>query len=81
MVSDRDRAHFRMIAAAEEELNGDAVRLCAHRSPGANIAAGLALGEFAAEFGADLSRPDEVAPVQLWHALQQKNRESGAGHS
>ncbi len=66
MVSAKDREHFRRIAEAEAELNREAVRESAARSPGENIALGFALSEFAVAFGADLSRPDEVSPASLW---------------
>ncbi|MBI1814991.1 MAG: hypothetical protein HYR72_08445 [Deltaproteobacteria bacterium] len=66
MVSTKERDHFRLIQQAEEELNQDAIRACARRSPEENIVLGLALSEFAASFGADRRRPDEVAPIQLW---------------
>jgi len=66
MVSAKDREHFRRIAEVEAELNAEAIRDSAARSPGENIALGFALSEFAAAFGADLSRPDEVSPARLW---------------
>ena len=66
MVSERDRAHFDRIALAEAELNRDAIRACAARSPGTNVEIGLELGDFALAFGGDLTRPDEVAPIELW---------------
>ena len=66
MVSEKDREHFRRIALAEADLNRDAIRACAARTPGANVALGLELSDFAIAFGADLTRPDEVAPVRLW---------------
>jgi hypothetical protein len=66
VVSDSDREHFRRIAEAEAELNREAIRDCAARTPGANIALGFALSAFATAFGADLSRPDEVSPASLW---------------
>ena len=67
MVSAKDREHFRRIAEAEAELNREAIRESAARTPGDNIALGFALSAFAAAFGADLSRPDEVSPARLWH--------------
>jgi hypothetical protein len=66
MVSQKDRDHFRRIAEAEVSLNRESLRACAARSAGENIALGLELSVFAIAFGADLSRPDEVAPIQLW---------------
>ncbi|HXQ20310.1 MAG TPA: hypothetical protein VN812_01465 [Candidatus Acidoferrales bacterium] len=66
MVSDRDREHFNRIATAEAQLNREAVVGCAARSPGANVALGLELSDFALAFGGDLTRPDEVAPIQRW---------------
>ncbi len=66
MPSKKDRDHFRRIAETEAALNQDAIRACAARSPGENVALGLEWSEFAASFGGDLSRPDEVAPVMLW---------------
>ncbi len=68
VVSEKDRAHFRRIAEAEAELNRDAVRDAAVCEPGVNIALGIALSEFAASFGGDLSRPEEVSPAGLWRA-------------
>jgi hypothetical protein len=65
MVSAGDREHFRRIAEAELELNREALRESAARSPAHNIALGFALSEFAAAFGADLSRPDDVSPARL----------------
>lgn len=66
MVSEREGEHFRRIAQAESELNRDAIRACALRDPGANIELGLELSDFAISFGAELTRPDEVAPICLW---------------
>ncbi len=75
MVTEKDREHFRRIAAIEAELNDEAVRAAARRSPGDNIALGFELSEFAAAFGGDVSHPDEVPPIQLWRARQQRNRD------
>jgi hypothetical protein len=66
MVSERDRDHFRRIAEVEDELNREAVHRCAARTPEVNVGLGLELSDFALEFGGDLTRPDEVAPIQLW---------------
>ena len=66
MVSAKDREHFRRIAEFEAELNREAIRECAARSPGENIALGFALSEFAAAFGASRPRRDEVSPARLW---------------
>jgi hypothetical protein len=66
MVSEKDRAHFRRLAEGEAELNREALLACAARSPGANIALGLELSDFAINFGGDQTRPEEVAPIQLW---------------
>jgi hypothetical protein len=66
MVSAKDREHFQRIAAFEAELNREAIRESAARTPGENIALGFALSEFAVAFGADLSRPDDVSPARLW---------------
>lgn len=66
MVSARDRAHFDRIAEAEAELNRDSLRACAARPPGKNVEIGLELSDFALAFGGDLTRPDEVPPIQLW---------------
>ena len=66
MVSAQDREHFRCLAEREAELNRDAIRESAARTPGENIALGFALSEFASAFGGDLSRPDEVSPAALW---------------
>ena len=66
MTSTKDREHFRRIAEVEADLNREAVRESAARSPGDNIALGFALSKFAAAFGADLSRPDDVSPASLW---------------
>jgi len=66
MVSAKDREHFRRLAELEGELNREAIRESAARTPGENIALGFALSEFATAFGADLSRPDEVSPARLW---------------
>ena len=71
MVSEKDREHFRRLAEIEAELNQEALHACAARPPGVNIALGLELGEFAAAFGGDVSRPDEVAPITLWHRRSQ----------
>ena len=68
MVSDADRAHFRRIAAIEAELNDQAVRQAAGRTPGENIALGFELAEFAAAFGGDISHCDEIPPIRLWRA-------------
>lgn len=68
MVSDHDREHFRRIADAERELERQALHDAAGRDPGLNIEIGLELSEFAAAFGADLSRPDDVSPASLWAA-------------
>jgi hypothetical protein len=68
MVSVKDREHFRRIAEYEAELNREAIRESAARTPGENIALGFALSEFAMAFGADLSRPEEVSPAHLWRA-------------
>lgn len=67
-----ERAHFHRIAEVEVELNREAMRADAGRLPGANIALGFALSEFAAAFGADLSRPDEVSPASLWRARERR---------
>jgi len=75
MVSEKDRLHFRRIAEIEAELNQEAIRACAARSPGVNIALGLELGEFAAAFGGDLSRPDEVAPITMWRLRRRSSAE------
>jgi hypothetical protein len=72
VVSDKDHAHFRRIAAIEAELNDEAVALAARWSPGENIALGFELSAFAAMFGGDVSHPDETPPVSLWRALQQR---------
>jgi len=66
MVSEEDRQHFRRIAEVEAELNREAIRASAARTPGENIALGLALSAFAAAFGGDLSHPDDVPPISLW---------------
>ena len=66
MVSAKDREHFRRIAEVEAELNREAMRESAARSPGDNIALGFALSEFAAAFASDLSRSDDVSPARLW---------------
>lgn len=66
VVSASDRAHFRRLAEIEAALNQESIRECAARTPGENIAIGFALSEFAAAFGADLSRPDDVSPAHLW---------------
>jgi len=66
MVSEEDRQHFRRIAEVEAELNREAIRGSAARTPGENIALGLALSAFAAAFGGDLSHPDDVRPISLW---------------
>jgi len=66
VVSESARAHFLRIAEAEAELNAESLRFDAEQSPGDNILRGLELSEFAAAFGADLSRPDEVSPASLW---------------
>ena len=68
VVTEQDREHFRLIAETEAQLNLESVRACALRDPGRNIEIALALSEFAAAFGADLSRPDEVSIAQLWRA-------------
>jgi hypothetical protein len=68
MVTDRDREHFRVIAAAEAELNREAICAAAARPPGDNIVLGFELSAFAASFGGDLSHSDEPAPIQLWRA-------------
>ena len=68
VVSEKERTHFRRIAAAEDDLNRESLARDARRSPGVNIALGLALSEFATTFGADLSRPDEVSPASLWRS-------------
>jgi hypothetical protein len=66
MVSERDREHFRRLAAAEAEFNQESMRECAARGPGENIALGFALSAFAAAFAGDQSRPEEIAPAALW---------------
>ncbi len=66
MVTAGEREHFRRIAEFEARLNREAVRESAARSAGENIALGFALSEFAAAFGADLARGDEVSPARLW---------------
>ena len=66
VVSASDRDHFRRLAEIEAALNQESIWECAARSPGENIALGFALSEFAAAFGADLSRPDDVSPARLW---------------
>jgi hypothetical protein len=66
MVSEQDRDHFRRIAEIEAALNQEAIRACAARSPGENVAIGLEWSEFATSFARDLSRADEVAPIMLW---------------
>jgi hypothetical protein len=66
MVSAKDREHFRHLAEGEARLNREAIQESAARTPGENIALGFALSEFAAAFGADLSRSDEVSPARLW---------------
>jgi hypothetical protein len=76
-VTARDREHFRLIAETEVRLNRDAIRACGLRDPGQNIEIGLELSEFAASFGADLSRPDEVPLVVLWRE-RRKRRATGA---
>jgi hypothetical protein len=73
MVSEKDREHFRRIAAIEAQLSDEAVRRAAARSPGDNIALGFELSEFAASFGGDVSHLDEVPPIQLWRARRTRN--------
>jgi hypothetical protein len=68
MVREKDREHFRRIAAIEVELNHEAICAAAARAPGVNIALGFDLSAFASCFGGDLSHPDEVPPIQLWRA-------------
>ncbi len=68
MASDKDREHFRRIAAIEAQLNDQAVRLAATRAPGENIALGFELAAFAAAFGGETSHADEVPPIRLWLA-------------
>lgn len=68
MVSEKDREHFRRIAAIEAELNDESIRAAALRTPGENITLGLELSAFAASFGGDLSHPDEPPLIQLWRA-------------
>jgi hypothetical protein len=74
MVSEKDREHFRRIAAIEAELNDEAVRRGAARSPGDNIMLGFELSEFAAAFGGDISHLDEVPLIQLWRARARRTR-------
>lgn len=50
----------------ENELARESIQAAATRAPGKNIALGLELGEFAAAFGGDLTRPDEISPASLW---------------
>jgi hypothetical protein len=66
MVSARDRAHFDRIAGAGAELDRDSIRACVARSPGRNVEIGFELSDFALAFGGDLTRPDEVPPIELW---------------
>jgi len=64
--------HLRVIAEGERELAADSIRAAANRDPGMNVAVGLELGEFAAAFGGDLSREDEVSPASLWLARRRR---------
>jgi hypothetical protein len=75
MLSEKDRAHFRCIAEAEAELDEEALRAAARRSPGDNIALGFALSEFAAAFGGDVSHPDEVPLIDLWRTRRGRGPE------
>jgi hypothetical protein len=72
MVSDKDRQHFAIIAAAEAEMAQAAILENACRTPSANIALGLELGELAAAFGADLTKPDPVPAAVLWQARTER---------
>lgn len=74
-VSDKDREHFRRIAAVEAELNEEAVRASALRTPGENIALGFELSEFAAAFGGDVTHEDEVPLIHLWRAREQRDQD------
>ena len=72
MVSEKDREHFRRLAAIEAELNEEAIRAAAMRTPGENIALGFELSEFAAAFGGDVTHEDEVPLIHLWRARKQR---------
>jgi len=75
MVSDTDREHFRRIAAIEAQLNDEALRAAALRTPGESIVLGFALSEFAAAFGGDLTHEDEVPLIHLWRAREQRDQD------
>ena len=75
MVSDNDREHFRRIAAIEAQLNDEALRAAALRTPGESIALGFALSEFAAAFGGDVTHEDEVPLIHLWRAREQRDQD------
>jgi hypothetical protein len=74
MVSDEEREHFRRLATAERQLAEETLEREARRSPGENVEAAMELTAFASSFAAGLERAAEVAPVQLWRALQARDR-------
>lgn len=75
MVSERDRARMRRIAAAMDELNRDAVAEAARRSPGENIEIGLRLGDAALAIAQPAgARPPDVPPIWRWRELQRRRR-------
>ncbi len=76
MVSDSDRRHFAIIAAAEAEMAQEMIFEDARRAPGDNIALGLELGELAAAFGTDVTKPDPVPAAALWQTRIERRASS-----
>ncbi len=80
MASANDKMHFRAIAEGMEELNREATRRAAARSPGENIEIAFRLTR-AATRGVSawaLARPeDEVSPASLWRELQLRRSAHG----
>jgi hypothetical protein len=74
VIKASDRRHLEQIARAEEQLAADSIRAAASRSPGENIEIGFGLAEFAASFGGEIYRPDEVPLAAVWRMLSLRSR-------
>jgi hypothetical protein len=66
MVSEKDRAHFRSIAAGLDALEREELVRAAARPVGANIEIAFDLSRFVMSRSSDFSREEPVSIAQLW---------------
>jgi hypothetical protein len=75
MVSEKDRAHFRSIAAGLDSLEREELAVAGRRPSGANIAISFDLSRFVMSRSSDFSRPLPVSLAKLWRDRHLQDRE------